>query len=45
MDPKKARSWRVVVAYAVDDAARALTPIGPFYGGQDFESLLSAEPE
>lgn len=35
---------RVVVAYAVDDDARAVTVIGLFYGGQDFESLLSATP-
>ena len=33
---------RVLVAYAVDDAARALTVIGLFYGGQDFEGLLRA---
>jgi toxin ParE1/3/4 len=36
---------RVVVAYAVDDEARALTVVGLFYGGQDFESLLSAAPD
>jgi len=36
---------RVLVAYAVDDAARTLTVIGIFYGGQDFEGLLHAAPD
>ena len=35
---------RVLVAYAVADAARTLTVVGIFYGGQDFESLLHAAP-
>jgi toxin ParE1/3/4 len=36
---------RVVVAYAVDDEARALTVVGLFYGGQDFSSLLVASDD
>lgn len=36
---------RVVIAYAVDDAAGALTVVGLFYGGQDFESLLNTAPD
>jgi toxin ParE1/3/4 len=29
-----------VIAFAVDDAARIVTIIGVYYGGQDYESVL-----
>ncbi|NLG54955.1 MAG: type II toxin-antitoxin system RelE/ParE family toxin [Rhodococcus sp.] len=33
---------RTVIATFVDDEARQLTVLGVFYGGQDYDSLLSA---
>lgn len=36
---------RTVIAFAVDDAARTVSIIGVFYGGQDYESALGTEPE
>jgi hypothetical protein len=32
-----------VIAYAVDEAARTVSIIGVFYGGQDHEGALSAD--
>ena len=32
---------RSVIAFAVDDAARLVTIIGVYYGGQDYENILS----
>ena len=32
---------RAVIAFAVDDAAMLVTIIGVYYGGQDYESILS----
>ncbi len=29
-----------MIAFAVDDAARIVTIIGVYYGGQDYESVL-----
>ena len=34
---------RTVIAYAVDEAARTVSIIGVFYGGQDHEGALSAD--
>ena len=32
---------RAVIAFAVDDAARRVTILGVYYGGRDYESILS----
>ncbi len=32
---------RAVIAFAVDDAAMRITIIGLYYGGRDYESMLS----
>lgn len=33
---------RTLIAYAVDEAARVVSIVGVFYGGQDHERALSA---
>lgn len=35
---------RTLIAYAVDEAARSVSILGIFYGGQDYEAALSADP-
>ena len=32
-----------VIAFAVDDAAKVVTIIGVYYGGQDYESVLHSD--
>ena len=32
---------RAVIAFAVDDATMLVTIVGVYYGGQDYESILS----
>lgn len=34
---------RTVIAYAVDESARTVAIVGVFFGGQNYESALSAE--
>ena len=34
---------RALIAYAVDEAARTVSVLGIFYGGQDYEAVLSGE--
>jgi toxin ParE1/3/4 len=33
-----------LIAYAVDEAARTVSILGIFYGGQEYETALSADP-
>lgn len=34
---------RTLIAYAVDEDARTVSVLGIFYGGQDYEAVLSGE--
>ena len=34
---------RTLIAYAVDDDTRTVSVLGIFYGGQDYEAVLSGE--
>lgn len=36
-------SGRTLIAYAVDQAARLVSVIGVFYGGQDLDAALSTD--
>jgi toxin ParE1/3/4 len=35
---------RTLIAYAVEEAARTVSILGIFYGGQYYEAALSADP-
>lgn len=34
---------RTLIAYAVDEGTRTVSVVGVFYGGQDYEEVLSAD--
>ncbi len=36
---------RTVIAFRGDDTARRVSVLGIFYGGQDYETALSLEPD
>lgn len=36
---------RVIIAFTVNDSAQTVTVLGIYYGGQDFHTLLSGDPQ